>query len=112
FDKLTTEDFIRILTEPSNALLKQYTALLETEGIEVQFTKEAVERLAEIAFEVNQETDNIGARRLHTILEKLLEDLSYEVLNISLKTVEITKQYVDEKLHAIVENKNLNQYIL
>ncbi len=112
FEKLTTEDFKRILTEPSNALLKQYIALLETEGIEVVFTEEAVDRLAEIAFEVNQETDNIGARRLHTILEKLLEDLSFEAPDISIEKVEITPSYVDEKLSAIVENKDLSQFIL
>src|SRR5699024_10872369 len=75
FDKLEVDDFIKILTEPSNALLKQYTALLETEGIKVEFKEDAVKRIAEIAFQVNQDTDNIGARRLHTILEKLLEDL-------------------------------------
>jgi len=112
FDKLTTEDFKRILTEPSNALLKQYTALLETEGIEVVFNDEAVDRLAEIAFEVNQETDNIGARRLHTILEKLLEDLSFEAPDISIEKVEITPTYVDEKLSAIAKNKDLSQFIL
>ena len=112
FEKLTTEDFVKILTEPSNALLKQYTALLETEGIQVNFTKEAVERLAEIAFEVNQTSDNIGARRLHTILEKLLEDLSYEAPDINLTTIDITEQYVDEKLKNIVEDKNLSQFIL
>src|SRR5699024_1251485 len=112
FDKLTTEDFKRILTEPSNALLKQYTALLETEGLEVIFTDEAVDRLAEIAFEINQETDNIGARRLHTILEKLLEDLSFEAPDISIEKVEITPSYVNEKLGTIVKNKDLSQFIL
>lgn len=112
FEKLTAEDFVKILTEPSNALLKQYTALLETEGIQVNFTEDAVKRLAEIAFEVNQTSDNIGARRLHTILEKLLEDLSYEAPDINLATIDITKQYVDEKLKNIVEDKNLSQFIL
>src|SRR5690606_2526333 len=72
--KLSVDDFVNILTEPSNALLKQYKALLKTEGINVEFSDDAVNRIAEIAFEVNQETDNIGARRLHTILEKLMED--------------------------------------
>ena len=112
FDKLTTHDFVRILTEPSNALLKQYIALLKTEGINVVFTDEAVNRLAEIAFEVNQDTDNIGARRLHTILEKLLEDLSFEAPDINIETVEITPNYVDEKLNNIVKNKDLSQFIL
>lgn len=112
FEKLTTEDFVQILTEPSNALLKQYEALLKTEGIEVIFTDEAVQRIAEIAYQVNQDTDNIGARRLHTILEKLLEDLSFEAPEITLPTIEITTQYVNEKLENIVEDKNLSQFIL
>src|SRR5690625_646412 len=112
FEKLTTEDFVKILTEPSNALLKQYTALLKTEGIDVVFTEEAIQRLAEIAYQVNQDTDNIGARRLHTILEKLLEELSFEAPDINLETVEITTQYVDEKLSNIVKDKNISQFIL
>lgn len=112
FNKLTVEDFVRILTEPSNALLKQYKALLKTEGINIEFTDEAVNRIAEIAYQVNQESDNIGARRLHTILEKLLEDLSFEAPDINLETVKITKQYVDEKLANIVEDKDLRQFIL
>lgn len=112
FNKLTTDDFVKILTEPSNALLKQYSALIQTEGIEVKFTDEAVKRIAEIAYEVNQETDNIGARRLHTILEKLLEDLSFEAPEINLEVVEITAQYVDEKLNDIVKDRNLSQFIL
>ncbi|EAG7117099.1 ATP-dependent protease ATPase subunit HslU, partial [Listeria monocytogenes] len=82
-DKLTQEDFYKILTEPDNALIKQYKALLKTEGIDLIFTKEAVERIAEIAFQVNQDSDNIGARRLHTILEKLLEDLLFEAPEIN-----------------------------
>src|SRR5690625_3855127 len=81
-EKLTTKDFKRILSEPSNALLKQYRELLKTEGVEVTFTEEAIERIAEIAYEVNQDTDNIGARRLHTIMEQLLEDLSFEAPNL------------------------------
>jgi len=111
-EKLSVEDFKKILVEPSNALLKQYKALLETEGINVEFTDEAVTRLAEVAFEVNQETDNIGARRLHTILEKLLEDLSFEAADISMGTIQITPSYVDDKLASIAKNKDLSQYIL
>ncbi|MCD5322675.1 MULTISPECIES: HslU--HslV peptidase ATPase subunit [Pontibacillus] len=111
-EKLTVEDFVNILTEPSNALLKQYKALLETEGINVEFSDEAVTRLAEVAFEVNQETDNIGARRLHTILEKLLEDLSFEAPDVHMETIEITKAYVDDKLASIAKNKDLSQFIL
>ncbi|MBM7552758.1 HslU--HslV peptidase ATPase subunit [Thalassobacillus pellis] len=111
-EKLTVDDFRNILTEPSNALLKQYTALLETEGIKVEFSDDAVTKLAEIAFEVNQETDNIGARRLHTILEKLLEDLSFEAPDVTMETIQITPQYVEEKLSSIVKNRDLSRYIL
>ncbi len=111
-EKLSIEDFKRILKEPSNALLKQYTALIKTEGINVVFTDEAVNRLAEIAYQVNQDTDNIGARRLHTILEKLLEDLSFEAPDINLETINITEEYVDKKLSNIIKNKDLSQFIL
>lgn len=111
-EKLTVEDFKKILTEPSNALIKQYQELLKTEGINVVFTDEAIERMAEIAFLVNQETDNIGARRLHTIMEKLLEDLSFEAPDIQMEEIVITKQYVDEKLSLIIQDKDMSQYIL
>jgi ATP-dependent HslUV protease ATP-binding subunit HslU len=111
-EKLSIEDFRLILTEPSNALIKQYQALLKTEGIDVVFTDEAIDRLAEIAFQVNQDTDNIGARRLHTIMEKLLEDLSFESPEITMEKIEITPNYVDQKLKSIVQNKDLSQFIL
>jgi len=111
-EKLSVDDFKRILKEPSNALLKQYAALLETEGINIVFTDEAIARLAEIAFEVNQETDNIGARRLHTILEKLLEDLSFEAPDVHMTEVKITEAYVNEKLSDIARNKDLSRFIL
>lgn len=111
-NKLSVADFKSILTEPSNALLKQYKALLEIEGIKVEFSDDAITRLAEIAHEVNQETDNIGARRLHTILEKLLEDLSFEAPDVTMETIEITTQYVDSKLSSIVKNKDLSRFIL
>lgn len=111
-EKLSVSDFKRILNEPSNALLKQYQALLKTEGINVIFTTEAVNRLAEIAYQVNQDTDNIGARRLHTILERLLEDLSFEAPEITMESIEITPEYVDEKLSNIVKDKDLSQFIL
>ncbi len=111
-EKLSVDDFKRILKEPSNALLKQYQALLKTEDVQVHFTDEAIIRIAEVAFQVNQETDNIGARRLHTILEKLLEDLSFEANDITMPSIEITPQYVDEKLSSIAKNKDLSQYIL
>jgi ATP-dependent HslUV protease ATP-binding subunit HslU len=110
--KLSVEDFERILVEPDNALMKQYVALLETEGIKIEFSDEAIRRIAEIAFEVNQSTDNIGARRLHTIMEKLLEDLSFEAPDITMEKITITPQYVNEKLEAISTNKDLSQFIL
>jgi ATP-dependent HslUV protease ATP-binding subunit HslU len=109
---LTAEDFQRILTEPQNALIKQYVALLETEGIKVEFTDDAIRKIAELATQVNQETDNIGARRLHTLLEKLLEDLSFEAPDVMLEKVVITPAYVAEKLEGIVKNKDLSQFIL
>ncbi|EAF1439131.1 ATP-dependent protease ATPase subunit HslU [Listeria monocytogenes] len=111
-DKLTQKDFYKILTEPDNALIKQYKALLKTEGIDLIFTKEAVERIAEIAFQVNQDSDNIGARRLHTILEKLLEDLLFEAPEINMESIKVTENYVNEKLAPIMQNKDLTQFIL
>ncbi|MDF2713713.1 MAG: hslU [Paenibacillus sp.] len=109
---LTQEDFVLILTEPQNALTKQYTALLETEGIRVEFSEGSISELAKIAAEVNQNTDNIGARRLHTILEKLLEDLSFEAPDLSLDHILITPEYVREKVAGIAQNRDLSQYIL
>ncbi|MCF3942441.1 ATP-dependent protease ATPase subunit HslU [Oceanobacillus sp. APA_J-5(13-2)] len=111
-EKLSVEDFKQILTDPSNALTKQYEALLETEEIQIVFKEDAIERLAEVAYQVNQDTDNIGARRLHTILEKLLEDLLFEAPDITMETIEITSAYVDQKLGNIVKNKDLSQFIL
>jgi len=111
-NKLLIEDFVRILVEPNNAIIKQYVALLETEGIKIEFSDDAIHRIAEVAFEVNQQTDNIGARRLHTIMEKLLEDLSFEAPEISLENIVINAQYVDEKLEMIVKDKDLSRFIL
>lgn len=111
-DDLTAEDFVKILTEPNNALVKQYIALLGTENISVTFTKEAIETIAKIAFEVNSETDNIGARRLHTILEKLLEDLLFESPDMQMGEITITESYVNEKLGHIVKDEDLSRYIL
>ncbi|MBP3038284.1 HslU--HslV peptidase ATPase subunit [Bacillaceae bacterium Marseille-Q3522] len=110
--KLTVDDFFNILVEPDNALIKQYKALLETEGIKIEFSDDAIRKIAEVAFEVNQNTDNIGARRLHTILEKLLEDLSFEAPDIAMEVVKITPQYVEEKLGVISRDKDLSQFIL
>lgn len=111
-EKLTKDDFVRILKEPDHSLIRQYKSLLETEGVTIEFTDEAITRIAEIATEVNQETDNIGARRLHTILEKLLEELSFEASEISPAHIDITPGYVDQKLGNIVKNKDLSQFIL
>ncbi|MGI2850055.1 ATP-dependent protease ATPase subunit HslU [Bacillus cytotoxicus] len=110
--KLSVDDFVKILIEPDNALVKQYAALLATEGIEIEFSDEAIRKIAEIAYQVNQDTDNIGARRLHTIMEKLLEDLSFEASEITLEKVTITPQYVEEKLATIAKNKDVSQFIL
>lgn len=109
---LTEEDFVRILTEPNNALLKQYQALLATEDVTITFTKESIERISAIATQMNHETDNIGARRLHTILEKLLEDLLFESPDMPGQHITITANYVDEKLAHIVEDQDLRRYIL
>jgi len=111
-NNLTQEDFVAILTEPKNALTKQYTALLETEGIQVEFSDEAIAELARIAAEVNQNMENIGARRLHTLLEKLLEELSFEAPDIHLERIVITPEYVREKIADIAKNRDLSQYIL
>ncbi|MGX7013675.1 ATP-dependent protease ATPase subunit HslU [Vagococcus silagei] len=111
-EDLTAEDFVRILTEPNNALIKQYIALLGTENIDVIFTKEAIERIAKIAYDVNSETDNIGARRLHTILEKLLEDLLFEASDMHMGEITITESYVDDKLNKIAIDEDLSRYIL
>ncbi|WP_438843012.1 HslU--HslV peptidase ATPase subunit [Bacillus siamensis] len=110
--KLTVDDFVKILVEPDNALLKQYQALLQTEGISLEFSDEAIRKIAEVAYHVNQDTDNIGARRLHTILERLLEDLSFEAPDVMMEKVAITPQYVEEKLGSIANNKDLSQFIL
>jgi len=105
-------DFIRILTEPKNALLKQYTALLETEGLKLTFTQDAVETLARYAALVNEQTENIGARRLHTVLEKMLDEISFEAPDLKKKTVKIDTEYVSKQLADIVKNQDLSRYIL
>ncbi|MDK7282691.1 ATP-dependent protease ATPase subunit HslU [Staphylococcus pettenkoferi] len=111
-ESLSVEDFERILKEPRLSLIKQYEALLDTEEVTVNFSDEAIHRLAEIAHQVNQDTDDIGARRLHTILEKMLEDLSFEAPSMPHAEVDITPQYVDDKLKSISTNKDLSAFIL
>jgi len=110
---LTKEDFVRILTEPKNALTKQYQALLKTEGVDLKFEPDAIEKIAEIAFEVNQEMENIGARRLHTILSNLLENLLFEVPDLRTDfQIVITKSMVEDKVGSILKKPDLAQYIL
>jgi ATP-dependent HslUV protease ATP-binding subunit HslU len=111
-EPLTRDDFVRILTEPRNALVKQYTALLGTEELTLSFTPGAVERIADFAARVNDATENIGARRLHTVMERLLDDLSFEAPDMGQKTVVIDEAYVDRMLADIVKNEDLSRYIL
>ncbi|WP_028950422.1 ATP-dependent protease ATPase subunit HslU [Sulfurihydrogenibium subterraneum] len=109
---LTKEDFIRILTEPKNALIKQYKALMSTEGVELEFTEDAIEEIARLAQEVNEKTENIGARRLHTILEKIMEDYSFNAPDLKGQKVVIDVNIVREKLGDIISNEDLSRYIL
>ncbi len=109
---LVADDFVRILTEPQNALTRQYAALLLTDGITIQWTPEAVKELAEIAADVNRRTNDIGARRLHTVLERLLDDLLYNAPDIGVQTIPITPAYVRERLGALVADEDLTRYIL
>jgi ATP-dependent HslUV protease ATP-binding subunit HslU len=111
-DSLGKEDFLRILTEPKNALTKQYMELLKTENVEIEFTNEAIERLAGLAAEVNSKLENIGARRLHTIMEALLDELSFDAPDIAPTKVVITEHYVNEKLVDLVKDQDLGKYIL
>ena len=109
---LTKDDFVKILKDPQNSLLKQYIALMKADGIKLVFTQEAVDKIAEIAFDVNQGTDNIGARRLSTILEKLLEDVLYEGPDMEMGEITVTEAYVEDKLGDIIMNKDLTKFIL
>lgn len=110
--ELTKDDFVRILTEPQNSLTKQYQALLETEGVELEFTEDAIERLAEYGFKTNQTTQNIGARRLYTILERLLDELNFEAAEIGPTKVVINATYVDERLEEVCQDEDLSRFIL
>lgn len=109
---LTQDDFCRILTEPKNSLIKQYKALLEVEGIKLHFTEDAIAKIAEIAYKVNSQMENIGARRLYTILEKLLNDISFESPDMEETEITIDKAYVEEKLYDVIEDQDLSKYIL
>src|SRR5215212_9753370 len=111
-EALVREDFIRILTEPKNALVKQYTALLSTEGVALVFTPDAIERIADFATLVNDRTENIGARRLHTVMEKLLDEVSFEAPDLVVKALTVDAAYVDKMLADIAGNEDLSRYIL
>jgi ATP-dependent HslUV protease ATP-binding subunit HslU len=111
-EPLCKADFVRILTEPKNALVKQYIALMETEGITLQFLDDAIDRIADFATIVNERTENIGARRLHTVMEKLLDEISFEGPDLREKSVTIDAAYVERMLAAIVKNEDLSRYIL
>jgi ATP-dependent HslUV protease ATP-binding subunit HslU len=111
-DSLSKQDFVKILTEPKGALIKQYYELLKTENVSLNFTEDGVERIAEIAEEVNIKTENIGARRLHTILEKVMEDVSFEAPFKSAKKITVNRDYVDERLKDIIKDEDLSRYIL
>jgi ATP-dependent HslUV protease ATP-binding subunit HslU len=111
-DALGRDEFVRILTEPRSALVKQYMALMETEGIELSFTDDAIHRIADFATIVNERTENIGARRLHTVMEKLLDEISFEGPDLRDKRVVIDEAYVTRMLADIVKNDDLSRYIL
>ena len=111
-DSLHKEDFKRILQEPKNSLIRQYTALLGTEGVKIDFTEDAIDRMSFIAEDVNSRSENIGARRLHTIMEKLLDEISFSADEHAGETIKIDSAYVDEKLHDIVSDQDLSRYIL
>ena len=111
-DSLNKEDFKRILTEPKNALIKQYTALFSTEGVTLEFKEEAIDRISEMAEELNSKTENIGARRLHTIMEKVLDELSFEADGHKGETISIDAAYVDSKVSDVANNEDLSRYIL
>ncbi len=111
-DSLTAADFVRILREPKNALIKQYTALLETEGISISFTEGAIREISKLADDINSRMENIGARRLHTVMTTLLEDILFNVPDIKEKTIKITQRYVQDHLKEIIEDEDLSRYIL
>jgi len=111
-DALTTEDFVRVLTEPDASLTEQYTALMETEGVCLEFVADGVQRVAEVAWKVNESTENIGARRLHTVMERLLETVSFESADRSGDQVTIDREYVDKHLDKLAGDEDLSRYIL
>ena len=111
-DSLTAEDFKRILVEPKNSLTMQYKELMSTENVNLEFTDEGILRIAELAQEVNSTIENIGARRLHTLMELVVEDVSFRADEMTGETVKIDKSYVEERLKQIVQNQDLSKYML
>ena len=109
---LSKNDFVRILTEPKNALIVQYTALMKTEGIELEFTKDAIDTIAEIACQINEDSENIGARRLHTVMEQLLEEVSFTAPDLEEQKISITPEYIQSRLSDLLKNQDLSRYIL
>ena len=109
---LSKEDFVRILTEPKNALIVQYTALMKTEGVELEFTKDAIDTIAEIACQINEDSENIGARRLHTVMEQLLEEVSFTAPELKGQKISITPKYIQGRLSSLLKNQDLSRYIL
>ena len=111
-DLKTEEDFVNILSVPENALIKQHKALLETEGVGVEFTEEAIKEIATISFLMNEQTENIGARRLHTVLEKLLEDISFNIPDMEKEKIVIDDEYVKERFQETIQKEDLDRFIL
>ncbi|MCA9711937.1 MAG: HslU--HslV peptidase ATPase subunit, partial [Myxococcales bacterium] len=111
-DSLRADDFVRILREPDNSLLKQYAALLQTEGVTLEFDDAAITALADAAWRANSTLENIGARRLHTVMERVLEELSFSASELGLQQVRITAQYVHERVDALLEDQDLSRHIL
>jgi ATP-dependent HslUV protease ATP-binding subunit HslU len=109
---LTTEDFVRILTEPFASLTEQYVALLKTEGVDVEFTEDGIKRIAEAAWRVNERTENIGARRLHTVMERLMEEISYDASEKHGTKLSVDADYVNQHLELLVDNEDLSRFIL
>ena len=109
---LSKNDFVRILTEPKNALIVQYTALMKTEGVELEFTKDAIDTIAEIACQINEDSENIGARRLHTVMEQLLEEVSFTAPDLKEQKISITPEYIQSRLSNLLKNQDLSRYIL
>jgi len=109
---LSKDDFVKILTEPKNALIVQYTALMKTEGVELEFTKDAIDTIAEIACQINEDSENIGARRLHTVMEQLLEEVSFTAPDLNGQKISVTPEYIQSRLSNLLKNQDLSRYIL